>query len=268
MFIYDNSECIQCGICVSACSTGALALNDGQVTHDPGKCNWCGHCLAVCPRDCIMIDGDGYNLDDVEEFTLLTRATPQQIRRQIMMRRSVRHFNNEEVTRQELGYILEAAKYSPTAKNCQDNLLMVVTSEEEKAKLLDRSMEVIAQAGRECADTIPGLSAFFMMRYKMYKEEDIDGLFYDAPVIVYVFSGSDIDGAICACTMMQMVEAQKGLGACYLQLVADPFNRSARLKAEYEIPEDKKCVIALAIGHTDEEFFSSVPRKEVPTVWR
>ena len=185
-----------------------------------------------------------------------------------MMRRSVRNFNEEEVTEKELEYILEAAKYSPTAKNCQDNFLLVIRNEEEKAKLLDKSMEQIAQAGREFAQTVPGLSAFFMMRYKMYKEGGIDGLFYGAPVIIYIFSGNDIDGAICACTMMQMVEAQKGLGACYLQLASDPFNRSEQLKEEYEIPEDKKCVIALAVGHTDEEFFCSVPRKEVPTIWR
>ena len=129
-------------------------------------------------------------------------------------------------------------------------------------------MEVIADMGKACAETNPGLSSFFTMKYKMYKETGEDGLFYNAPVIVYVFSGSVLDGAICACTMMQLVEAQRGLGACYLQLAADPFNKDEELKKAYDIPDDKKCVIAIALGHTDEEYFSSVPRKEVPIIWR
>lgn len=268
MFILDNGQCIQCGTCVEACPSRALELVNEELVHDNDKCNWCGHCLAVCPRDAIMIDGDGYNVEDVEEFNLLTRPTVQQIRRQIMMRRSVRHFNEEEVTESELSYILEAARYAPTAKNCQDNFLLVVQTEEGRRELLDKSMEIIARLGRECADKIPGLSAFFMMKYKMYRENQVDGLFYNAPVVIYVFSGSDIDGAICADTMMQMVEAQPGLGACYLQLAADPFNKDEELKKAYDIPADKKCVIAIALGHTNDEFFSSVPRKDVPIIWR
>ena len=268
MFILDQEQCILCGTCTNACHNHALEIREDQLIHNSDKCNWCGHCLAVCPRDAIMIDGDGYDIEDVEEFNMLTRPTVQQIRRQIMMRRSVRSFNEEEVTEAELAYILEAAKYAPTAKNGQDNFLLVVNTEEGRAELLNKSMEVIARLGRECADTIPGLSAFFMMKYKMYKEAGEDGLFYQAPVVIYVFSDNDLDGAICADTMMQIIQAQSGLGACYLQLAADPFNKDAELQKAYHIPAGKKCVIAIALGHTDEEFFSSVPRKDVPIIWR
>ncbi|MBQ6369272.1 MAG: nitroreductase family protein [Parasporobacterium sp.] len=266
MFILSEEQCITCGTCVEACHNKALQIIDGALVHDPDKCNWCGHCLALCPRDAIMIDGDGYDVEDVEEFNMLTRPTPQQIRRQIMMRRSIRRFNEEEVTDDELSYILEAAKYAPTAKNGQDNFLLVVGTEEGRKEILEDSMEIIGKAGRECAETMPGLSAFFMMKYKMYKENGEDGLFYNAPVVIYVFSDNLLDGAICASTMMQMVDAQPGLGACYLQLAADPFNKDPELKKKYGIPENKQCAIAFALGHTDEEFFSSVPRKEVPVV--
>lgn len=268
MFILDKEQCIQCGTCVNACHNKALELTEDGLKHNSDKCNWCGHCLAVCPRDAIMIDGDGYDVEEVEEFSMLTRPTVQQIRRQVMMRRSIRHFNEEEVTEAELAYILESAKYAPTAKNGQDNFLVVVNTPEGRADILDKSMETIGQIGREVADKIPGLSAFFMMKYKMYKEMGEDGLFYNAPVVIYVFSDNDLDGAICADTMMQLIEAQPGLGACYLQLAADPMNKNEDLKKELGIPEGKKCVIAIALGHTDEEFFSSVPRKDVPIVWR
>ena len=266
MFILDKEQCITCGTCVNACNVKALQINEGELIHDSDKCMWCGHCLAVCPRDAIMIDGDGYDVEDVEEFNMLTRPTPQQIRRQIMMRRSVRKFTDEEVTDAELSYILEAARYAPTAKNCQDNFLLVIGTEEGRKEILEDSMERIGQLGRHCAQSNPGLSAFFTMKYKMYKELGEDGLFYNAPVIIYVFSDQVLDGAICAATMMQMVDAQQGMGACYLQLAADPFNRDPELKKKYGIPETKQCAIAIALGHSEEEFFSSVPRKEVPMI--
>ncbi|MCF0228061.1 MAG: nitroreductase family protein [Parasporobacterium sp.] len=267
MFIVDNSLCIQCGTCAAGCPNHAISLEDNEIKHDASRCNSCGHCLAQCPRDAIMIDGDGYDVEEVEEFSNLTKPTAKQIRRQIMMRRSVRHFNEEEVTEEELQLILEAAKYAPTAKNCQDNFLLVIKNPENRAELLDRSMEVIGQLGKEFMDKVPGLGAFFTMKYKMYKENGEDGLFYNAPVVIFVFSGSDLDGAFCAASMMQMIDAQE-MGGCYLQLAADPFNKDKEMKSYYEIPEDKKCVIAIALGHTDDEYFSSVPRKNVPVVWR
>ena len=235
MFILEEGQCTQCGACVEICPCKALELVDDKLEHYKDNCIWCGHCLAVCPCDAIMIDGDGYDIEDVEEFNLLTRPTPQQIRRQIMMRRSVRIFNDEEVTDAELSFILEAAKYSPTSYNSQDNMLLVITTAGGRTELFE-------------------------------KNPDIN--FYNAPVIICVFSGKEIDGAICAETMMQMVGAQQGLGACYIQAAADAFNSSEDLKKAYEIPSDKKCIIAIAVGHTDLEFFSSVPRKEVPIIWR
>lgn len=268
MFIIEKDLCITCGTCVDACHTHALSISEDELAHDREKCSWCGHCLAVCPKDAIMIDGDGYDIEDVEEFNTLRRPTVQQIRRQVMMRRSVRTFNEEEVTEEELAYILESAKYAPTAKNAQDNMLMVVQDPENRSLLLEESMEIIQQIARDNEITKPGLSAFFRKMYSLYKDEEVDVLFHNAPIVIYIFSDNELDGAICACTMMQMVEAQQGLGACYLQMPADPFNVNSSLKKAYGIPEDKKCVIAIALGHTDEEYFCSVPRKEVPIIWK
>ena len=77
-----------------------------------------------------------------------------------------------------------------------------------------------------------------------------------------VFSDTDIDGAICAATMGQVIDSL-GLGFCYLRLAADPMNTET-LRKKYDIPEEKHCVIALTIGNTDTEYFCSVPRKDIP----
>ena len=41
--------CIQCGVCVKACRTEAIRLEDGKITVDESKCNYCGRCTKSCP---------------------------------------------------------------------------------------------------------------------------------------------------------------------------------------------------------------------------
>lgn len=48
---WRESDCIQCGVCVKACRSGAIALEDGKITVDPSKCNFCGRCCKACPTD-------------------------------------------------------------------------------------------------------------------------------------------------------------------------------------------------------------------------
>ena len=260
MFILDKERCIECGTCVAECPDGCLRIEDG-IQHDPTYCIWCGHCLAVCPRDAIMIDGDGYDVEEVEEFPFFKKSTPDQVRRDIMMRRSIRSFNDTPVTDEELARILEAAKYAPTAKNFQHNALMVIQDPEKRDALVADLMKELETIGEELKRTKPEIATFFLRKCMEY-DEGKDSLFYGAPLVIGIFSDSDIDGALCAATMGQVIEAV-GLGFCYIQLAKDPMNTPA-LREKYKIPEDRHCVIFLAIGNTDAEYFCSVPRKDVP----
>lgn len=262
MFIHDQEHCIQCGTCVQECPNDCLEVKGEAVLHAPDLCMWCGHCLAVCPRDAIMIDGDGYDVEEVEEFQFFKKSTPDMVRRDIMMRRSVRHFNETPVKEEEIERIIEAAKYAPTAKNCQHNALMVLNDAESIREILADEMEQLGIIGKELMREKPGVAAFFLKKVSDYKETGKDGLFYNAPLVIFVFSDTDIDGSICAATMGQVIESLE-LGFCYVRLASDPMN-TAVMREKYKIPEDRHCVIALAIGNYDTEYFCSVPRKDIP----
>ena len=51
----DRATCAGCAVCVEACPTGAINLdeNEGVSTIDPGLCNECLACLDVCPTGAI-----------------------------------------------------------------------------------------------------------------------------------------------------------------------------------------------------------------------
>lgn len=262
MFILDKEQCIQCETCVEECPNGCLSVEDGELQHKAERCMWCGHCLAVCPRDAIMIDGDGYNVEDVEEFQFFKKSTPDMVRRDIMMRRSVRHFNDTPVTEDEINRIIEAGKYAPTARNNQHNALLIKDDPEEVRGLAADLLEKLGEIGTGIARDMPVVSSFFLKKYMDFKDEGKDGLFYSAPLVIGVFSDSDVDGALCAAYMGQMIESL-GLGFCYIQLAKEPMN-DPQIREKYGIPEDKHCVIFLAIGNYDAEYFCSVPRKDLP----
>lgn len=52
-------KCIQCGVCVKVCRSGAIELKDGKISLDQEKCNYCGRCTKSCPVDSYQ-ETEGY----------------------------------------------------------------------------------------------------------------------------------------------------------------------------------------------------------------
>ena len=48
---WKEDACINCGVCVKACRSGAITMEDGKIKVDREKCNYCGRCAKACPTD-------------------------------------------------------------------------------------------------------------------------------------------------------------------------------------------------------------------------
>ena len=48
---WREEDCIQCGVCVKACRSGAITHADGKITVEESKCNFCGRCVKACPTE-------------------------------------------------------------------------------------------------------------------------------------------------------------------------------------------------------------------------
>lgn len=48
---WKQENCIACGVCVKACRSGALTMQDGKIILDESKCNFCGRCCKSCPTE-------------------------------------------------------------------------------------------------------------------------------------------------------------------------------------------------------------------------
>ena len=51
----DTEKCDRCGLCVSACTCGAIVLIGGIITIiDTDDCGWCTTCELICPNNAII----------------------------------------------------------------------------------------------------------------------------------------------------------------------------------------------------------------------
>ncbi len=261
MVTIDNERCLQCGTCVGECHRKALSIVDDAVVWNSEICMGCGHCVAVCPRDCIMLDGDGYDIEEVEDLGFAQMPTSNQIRNAILARRSVREFSDIDVTEDEIKLILEAGKYAPTAMNLQENAFVVV----RKDKISELQEDTIAAFERRVEGDASLDEKFKKMmgnNIRLFRENGEDGVYYNAPVVIFVFGQDDVDASICATNMGFMINSLQ-LGFCFARIPTHAF-KDAEFAAKWGGFEGKKCPLALLIGNTDVEYFSSVPRKTPP----
>ena len=62
----EVTGCTACGVCVRACSTGALSLEQDDtgsglfaLEHMASRCDDCGRCVALCPTRALVRTGPG-----------------------------------------------------------------------------------------------------------------------------------------------------------------------------------------------------------------
>lgn len=48
---WEQDLCTFCGVCVKACRSGAISIQDGKLLLDEERCNHCGRCVKSCPMD-------------------------------------------------------------------------------------------------------------------------------------------------------------------------------------------------------------------------
>lgn len=162
-------------------------------------------------------------------------------------RRSCRKYKAEQITREELEAVLEAATYAPTGHGTQSPQMVVVQNPELR-------------------DRLSAMNAAVMNASK--------DPFYGAPTAVIVFrDGANDNGFADACMVMaNLLNAAQavGLGSCYINRAAEMFDTSEgeALKAEWGLAPQMKGVAICILGYDDGGTFPAKPRKADYVIYR
>lgn len=251
----DDNQCVGCGMCVSDCVAGNLSVQDKKAIVK-GACFRCGHCVAICPVGAVSIPE--YDMDDVEEYNPDTfDISPENLLNTIKFRRSIRFFKPQPVEEKDLTYLLQAGRYTATAKNDQDCCFVFVQQEREelKRRVWQFIDEMVQREGRSIAREKLPYVAFNRQRKA---DPDKDYLFKNAPMVLYITSDWPLDAGLAAQNIETMAAAL-GMGALYNGYLARITDANEELKAWLGL-EGKEIRACLLLGYPARCYARTAPR--------
>lgn len=263
MIIIDSEKCIGCGLCAADCPADKLTVEDGKAVYSPG-CIQCGHCVAVCPRGAVSIPE--YDMEDVEEYDKDTFCVePEHFLHAVKFRRSIRNYREQPVPGDVMGRILEAGRYTPTAKNRQACRFIVLQKELQEFKaFLWEQMPKLAEAMK---GTAPHYSMLFKFMYRRQrKDPQDDSLFFNAPACIFIAAENPLDAGLAAANIENMAVAE-GAGVLYSGYVQRITEAWKPLKDWLEIGE-LPVACCMLIGYPAVTYKRTAPRKKADIVWR
>lgn len=172
----------------------------------------------------------------------------------ILTRRSVRAYKEEQMSDTDLNTILEAAKFAPSGMNSQSWHFTAVQNKEKIGKLVIAIKEVLLNSSIE--------------QYKNMAANPKFNPFYNAPTIVITACDkkSPVGQFDCAVALQNMMLAANSLkiGSCWVHILAgiadDPKVRN--VLTELGIPENYGVFGTAVLGFNGGEEPKAPPRKE------
>ena len=263
MITIEKEKCIGCGLCVKDCPAGKLKLEEKKAVYTP-ECIECGHCVAICPQAAVSIPE--YDMDDVEEFENGSFAVePEHFLRAVKFRRSIRSYSVKPLEREKVEKILQAGRYTPTAKNTQSCRFIVVQDELDQFK--DLLWEEIPELAERMKTEFPQYAMLFKFMYRKRKKNPADDqLFFNAPACILIVSEHPLDGGLAAANMETMAVAE-GAGVLYSGYLQRIIESSPKLKEWLGIAE-RRLACCMLVGYPAVTYRRTAPRKKADIVWR
>lgn len=255
----NKTICTGCGQCIDDCIARNLVLKDGRA-EAAGRCILCGHCVAICPSRAVSIPE--YDMEDVEE-TAAGEAAPDRDRllRAIKFRRSIRSFRPEPVGDEALDSLLQAGRYTATAKNTQGCRFIFVQKE------LDTFKSMIWDGiGQILHSQDPAPARAYRSFYREHRADPRqDYLFRNAPAVLFIASDNTIDAGLAA-QNIELMGISLGLGLLYNGYLLRAADMSAEARA-WLGAGDKPLQACALLGYPAVTYKRTAPRRKADVVF-
>ena len=164
-------------------------------------------------------------------------------------RRSIRNFTPEQIPAEIIEEIIKAGTYAPSAVNKQPWRFVVVQNRE----LIHRYAEQAKKGWLKLYQDSDDPERQGLVKFMSSLKTDI---FYDAPVLMLVFSSPDAFRGDIDCTLaagnMMLAAHSMGIGSCWIGLAMALGSDPAFLE-EIGVPQDHTLVAPLIFGYPEKK---------------
>jgi FMN reductase [NAD(P)H] len=160
----------------------------------------------------------------------------------VMKRRSVRSYQDKEVSTDDVATVIKAGQWAP---NAGAYTMSVVRNKDLMGKINEKTLEAMRASGNDFLMERAALPGYMPL--------------YGGPVVVLLSGPTDmpITQLNCAVAVENMLlqATELGLGSCFLRSPAYALNRpeNAALARQAGIPEGSQMECGLVFGYTDDE---------------
>lgn len=215
----DIEKCTRDLLCTMDCPQKILAVKreDGlpyMIDIGPKFCMQCGHCVAICPSGALSLrDMPAVECEKVQRDMLPGLKNVSHL---LKSRRTVRHFKESKVEREDINSIIDIASYAPTAHNRQ-NVQWIVYEGRDKIHHL---AGLVADWMKNTINEKPELAAAMHLDLVLAAwDRGTDNIMRDAPNLVIACSPADSYNGSSACTIaltyLEIAAYATGVGACW-----------------------------------------------------
>lgn len=158
----------------------------------------------------------------------------------ILERQTIRSYKKEQITDEQLDLLMQAAKKAPSGRNMQSCHVRFIQNKEMLDQMNTDFKKLVGY------DT------------PAYTRWDVNPVYHNAPTFAVLFAENEsyMDGGI-MCENICIAAQGLGLGTCIIAsvgaLFADGNAEGNKWKRAWDIPENYKFLIAVAIGYPDEK---------------
>lgn len=262
-------KCVLCGLCEYDCPAHAIKVGSEEVDFYNEKCFMCGHCVAICPQGAIKMIG--VKEEEIIEYNKEKfEVDHENLLNFIKFRRSIRKYKTQNVEKEKINNLIEAARYTPTGGNRQPLRYIVIKDKLEEIKELAINGLydlVINHDDMEPLKSVPKYKERFIQMYDDYKNNQNDTLFFGAPTAIAIIgdiskgSTVQIDAGLAASNMELMANAQ-GLGICYIGFFVSASKYVPKINEILGINPNEKILATFTLGYPDVNYKRTVNRNE------
>ena len=248
-------KCSNCQACLRDCPTRNFSMDKTQnlVVFNESNCILCGHCISVCPESAIRYKDMN---DDVLEFEETQESrnfiSYEAINKLFRAKRSVRQYKNEIVPEESIKKVINSMSFAPTGANMRTLKCLILSSKEKINQLTDSIIDVL-----ESPDT---RARFKSSRVKGYDPIFYNA---PHVLIIYSKNPWDTRNSTIAITYGMISAETLGLGSCWIGYAHGILAEYPNIRTKFTGIETYVLGV-MTLGYPAVKYFRAPPRPPVP----